>query len=58
MTERLKKNDIVVIDFEGFVDGKAFEGGKAEKYELTIGSNQFIPGFEDQIIGHKIGGRV
>ena len=50
----VKKNDIVVIDFEGFVDGKAFEGGKAEKYELTIGSNQFIPGFEDQIIGHKI----
>ena len=51
----VKKNDIVVIDFEGFVDGKAFEGGKAEKYELTIGANQFIPGFEDQIIGHKIG---
>lgn len=51
----VKKNDIVVIDFEGFVDGKAFEGGKAEKYELTIGSNQFIPSFEDQIIGHKIG---
>ena len=51
----VKKNDIVVIDFEGFVDGKAFEGGKAEKYELTLGSNQFIPGFEDQIIGHKIG---
>lgn len=51
----VKKNDIAVIDFEGFVDGKAFEGGKAEKYELTIGSNQFIPGFEDQIIGHKIG---
>lgn len=51
----VKKNDIVVIDFEGFVDGKAFEGGNAEKYELTIGSNQFIPGFEDQIIGHKIG---
>lgn len=49
-----KKNDIVVIDFEGFVDGVSFEGGKAEKYELTIGSNQFIPGFEDQIIGHKI----
>ena len=51
----VKKNDIVVIDFEGFVDGEAFDGGKAEKYELTIGSNQFIPGFEDQIIGHKIG---
>lgn len=51
----VKKNDITVIDFEGFVDGVAFEGGKAEKYELAIGSNQFIPGFEEQIIGHKIG---
>lgn len=50
-----KKDDITVIDFEGFVDGKAFEGGKAEGYELTLGSNQFIPGFEDQIIGHKTG---
>ncbi len=52
---KVKKNDIAVIDFEGFVDGEAFEGGKAENYELTIGSNQFIPGFEDQIIGHKAG---
>ncbi len=52
---KVKKNDIAVIDFEGFVDGTAFEGGKAENYELTIGSNQFIPGFEDQIIGHKAG---
>ena len=52
---KVKKNDIAVIDFEGFVDGVAFEGGKAENYELTIGSNQFIPGFEDQIIGHKSG---
>lgn len=50
----VEKNDITVIDFEGFVDGKAFEGGKAENYELTIGSNSFIPGFEDQIIGMKI----
>lgn len=50
-----KKDDITVIDFEGFVDGEAFEGGKAEGYELTLGSGQFIPGFEDQIIGHKIG---
>ncbi|MEG1845797.1 MAG: trigger factor [Oscillospiraceae bacterium] len=48
-----KKNDITVLDFEGFVDGKAFEGGKAENFELTIGSGQFIPGFEEQIIGHK-----
>ncbi|MBR5561517.1 MAG: trigger factor [Clostridia bacterium] len=47
--------DITVIDFEGFVDGVAFDGGKAEKYELTIGSGSFIPGFEDQIIGHSIG---
>ena len=52
---KVKKNDIAVIDFEGFVDGVAFEGGKAENYELTIGSNQFIPGFEDQIVGHKAG---
>ena len=50
----VKKGDIVVIDFEGFVDGVAFEGGKAENHELEIGSNTFIPGFEDQIIGMKI----
>ena len=50
----VENNDITVIDFEGFVDGKAFEGGKAENYELTIGSNSFIPGFENQIIGMKI----
>ena len=46
--------DIATIDFEGFVDGKAFEGGKAENHDLEIGSNTFIPGFEDQIIGMKI----
>ena len=51
----VKDKDIVTIDFEGFVDGKAFEGGKAENHELTIGSKTFIPGFEDQIIGMKIG---
>lgn len=50
----VEKGDITVIDFEGFVDGKAFEGGKAEGHELEIGSNTFIPGFEDQIIGMKI----
>lgn len=50
----VESGDITVIDFEGFVDGKAFEGGKAEGHELTIGSNTFIPGFEDQIIGMKI----
>ena len=48
------KGDITTIDFEGFVDGEAFEGGKAENYDLEIGSNSFIPGFEDQIIGMKI----
>ena len=50
----VEKGDIAVIDFEGFVDGVAFEGGKAENHELEIGSNTFIPGFEDQIIGMKI----
>ncbi len=51
----VQKGDITIIDFEGFVDGVAFDGGKAEKYSLTIGDGQFIPGFEDQIIGHSIG---
>lgn len=51
----LQKDDVSTIDFEGFVDGEAFEGGKAENFELTIGSGQFIPGFEDQLIGMKIG---
>ena len=51
----VKKGDTVVIDFEGFVDGVAFDGGKAESYNLEIGSGSFIPGFEDQIIGHKAG---
>lgn len=46
--------DITVIDFEGFVDGTPFEGGKGENYELTLGSGQFIPGFEEQIVGHSI----
>lgn len=50
----VESGDITVIDFEGFVDGEAFEGGKAENHELTIGSNTFIPGFEDQIIGMKL----
>ena len=50
-----KKDDITVIDFEGFVDGVAFEGGKGENYELTLGSGSFIPGFEDQIIGKNAG---
>ena len=50
----VKKGDIAVIDFEGFVDDKAFEGGKGENYELEIGSNTFIPGFEDQVIGMQV----
>jgi trigger factor len=49
----VRDGDMVVIDFEGFVDGVAFDGGKAEKFSLKIGSGQFIPGFEDQIIGMK-----
>jgi trigger factor len=50
----VESGDTTVIDFEGFVDGVAFEGGKAEGHELVIGSNTFIPGFEDQIIGMNI----
>ena len=48
-------NDIVTLDFEGFVDGKAFQGGKGTDYPLTIGSGAFIPGFEDQLVGFEIG---
>lgn len=51
----VKKGDFTVIDFEGFVDGVPFEGGKATDHSLEIGSGQFIPGFEDQLIGAKIG---
>lgn len=51
----VENGDIATIDFEGFVDEKAFEGGKAEGHELEIGSNTFIPGFEEQVIGIKIG---
>lgn len=50
----VKDGDITVIDFEGSIDGVPFDGGKAENHELTIGSKQFIPGFEDQIIGMKL----
>ena len=50
----VENGNITVIDFEGFVDGVAFEGGKAENHELEIGSNTFIPGFEEQIIGMKV----
>lgn len=52
---KIESGDIAVIDFEGFKDGVAFEGGKGENYSLTIGSNTFIPGFEDALIGHKSG---
>lgn len=50
-----RKGDVVVIDFKGMIDGEAFDGGAAEGHQLEIGSNQFIPGFEDQLIGVKAG---
>jgi len=50
---KMKEGDTAVIDFEGFVDGEAFEGGAAENFELKLGSGQFIPGFEEQLIGIK-----
>lgn len=54
VTDRAAENgDIAVIDFEGFVDGVAFEGGKGESHSLTLGSGQFIPGFEEQVVGHN-----
>ena len=59
VTDRaVQDKDQVVLDFEGFVDGVAFEGGKGEKYPLTIGSGAFIPGFEEQLIGAEIGKEV
>ena len=59
VTDRaVKDGDQVVLDFEGFVDGVAFEGGKGEDYPLTIGSGQFIPGFEEQLVGAEIGKEV
>ena len=57
-TGKIENGDIAVIDFEGFKDGVPFEGGKGENYSLTIGSNTFIPGFEDQLIGHEAGEEV
>ena len=53
-----EEGDIVTIDFEGFVDGEAFEGGKGEAYPLTLGSHTFIPGFEEQLVGAKTGDHV
>ncbi len=52
---KIANNDIAIIDFEGFVDGEPFEGGKAENYSLSIGSGTFIPGFEEQLIGSTAG---
>ena len=54
----IKKDDTAVIDFEGFVDGEAFQGGKGEDYPLVIGSHSFIDTFEDQLIGKKVGEEV
>lgn len=54
----VQDGDMTVIDFEGFVDGTAFDGGKGENYPLTIGSGAFIPGFEEQLIGAEIGKEV
>lgn len=59
VTDRaVKDGDMTVLDFEGFVDGAAFEGGKGENYPLTIGSGAFIPGFEEQLVGAEIGKEV
>ena len=59
ITDRAVENgDKVNLNFEGFVDGEAFEGGKGEDYPLTIGSGSFIPGFEDQLVGAKIGEEI
>ncbi len=54
----VKDGDMTMLDFEGFVDGVAFEGGKGENYPLTIGSGAFIPGFEEQLVGAEIGKEV
>jgi trigger factor len=57
-THKAKSGDVVTIDFEGSVDGVPFEGGKAEGYDLKLGSNSFIPGFEDQLVGVKAGDKT
>ena len=54
----VENGDMIMLDFEGFVNGVAFDGGKGENYPLTIGSNAFIPGFEDQLVGAKLGEEV
>lgn len=53
--KKIKNGDEVIFDFAGFVDGVQFEGGTATDYALVIGSGDFIPGFEDQMIGLKVG---
>ena len=53
--DQLQEGDTAVIDFEGFVDGEAFEGGAGENYSLELGSNSFIPGFEEQLVGLETG---
>ena len=53
--DKVERGDLIIFDFKGFLDGEAFEGGEAKKYELKIGSNTFIPGFEDQLIGKNLG---
>ena len=55
MDKAAENDDIVVMDFEGSIDGVPFEGGAAENYSLTLGTKMFIPGFEDQLLGHKAG---
>lgn len=55
VTRKVKKGDTVNFDFDGYVDGKQFDGGKADGFDLVIGSGQFIPGFEEQLIGTKTG---
>ena len=52
---KVEDGDTIIFDFKGFIGDEAFEGGEAEKYELKIGSGAFIPGFEDQLIGKKLG---
>lgn len=56
--DKVAKGDTVTIDYKGTIDGKAFDGGSAENYSLELGSNTFIPGFEDQLEGHKAGDEV
>lgn len=50
-----KKGDTVIIDFAGYLNGEQFEGGTATGFPLTLGSGQFVPGFEDQVVGMKVG---